>query len=210
MVELGCRPDDVGHLLVQVEDDLLQLKTRLLASKQSHKPGSHVELDLTYLENAIARTEQSIKLKKEQALNRINEEVRTVFDMKDDKSSTMPPSSMATMETLWDMKLGCKTTVQTLNARNSLQLLKRQETKLVAPDGLQTMGFTPAQASQHSLNVRIMNNPHNARNREVVNTAYNVQLPEISRHKTHKTTVEVVKGSTVLPLAILPKVGRLP
>jgi hypothetical protein len=108
------------------------------------------------------------------------------------------------------MKHGCQTPAAARSSGSSRKrLLTLGETQLVAPEGLQTLGLTPGQTTQHSVNSRILNNPFNCRHRQLVSNAYHIQLPLINSRQTNSSPVEVVKGPTVSPLATLPKANRL-
>lgn len=57
--------------------------------------------------------------------------------------------------------------------------------------------------------MKVVSNPYNPQNRQIMNEAYGVQLPVIVERRQHKQPSKPQMGSTVDHLAVLPKANRV-
>lgn len=71
-------------------------------------------------------------------------------------------------------------------------------------DSVQLKGLSPGQQMKLNRINRALVNPFNAKNRELLNEQFNIQLPLIEQRKALKMSTHLITGSTVDHLATLP------
>ncbi|XP_064607991.1 IQ domain-containing protein H-like isoform X2 [Liolophura sinensis] len=207
MMDCEPRPQQVGEILVQVQEDLHHLKEKLLAQ------GDGKEVDLAQLQNAISKTEDGIRKRTEIVLNQINRQVITLPSLEaqqqqyHQRTHENPP---VTMESTFDLKAGMglkkPTSYDTRNVPLSLGL-NRVPSK--QQQSIQMTGLTPGQMARHLWSIRAIGNPQNVCNRQVLNDQYGIQLPLLPQKTQSKHSQKVVLGTTVEPLTVLPKANRV-
>ncbi|XP_064651541.1 IQ domain-containing protein H-like isoform X2 [Lineus longissimus] len=200
MTDLNNHDHDVGEILVRVQEDLHQLKERLLSQVQKDGGG----MDATSIEEAMQKTEEEIRLKTENLVNQMNNRVLTLPSLE----SQGHGNQHTTSETTWDLKDVTKDN-KVRRASNEQQALSRKPF-ILPKEKIQTHGLTPAQVLKTGHNVKAIHNPYNPQNRNVLHDNYGIQLPLIV-DKRHNRVAEQkpVHGSTIEPLAILPKANRV-
>ncbi|XP_041465321.1 IQ domain-containing protein H-like [Lytechinus variegatus] len=194
------RPEDVGEILVKVQEDLQHLRDELL--QKSLAGGTRELVNIQLLENAIQKAEDGIKEQSEKILNVVNNRVTTLPSV-DSKVKIQEPSF--TQEAIWD--------ISTVNDSNKYGRSERKLNRLAAIEpstGGGPFGPSPGQQSKYNLNMKLLSDPTNSQNRKAINENYSVSLPVIVDKRKHKPpTQKVVIGSTIDHLAVLPKANRV-
>ncbi|XP_072134140.1 IQ motif-containing protein H isoform X7 [Mobula birostris] len=184
---------DVGHILVQVQEDLKELKEKI----------SHITIqnegeavDIQSLETAIHRTEIGLKRHAAEYLNSINRQVLT-----------LPAVEYR------DLPAGCSL-ADAIQSANSKIVKKRD----VYPSLCQKhqgpqLENAPRHISpgiQHKLamDMKILRDPTHPKNRSVLNENYGLQLPVIRSTVPEAPLQKLAKGTTVAPLTVLPSSHR--
>ncbi|XP_068131135.1 IQ domain-containing protein H isoform X2 [Hyperolius riggenbachi] len=183
----GGAADPVGHLLVQVQNDLEHLKKKLVTSSQQN-----VDIvDIQALETAIQRTELGIKKHTQDYLTYISCNPLTILH---DQSKD-------------------KYTPHVLKWSPQLEVAKHNQKSL--PSNIQgTKGQPPivSPGQQHKLtfSTRIMCNPEGPTHRDLFNQNYGINLPLINcKPKTSVPVEKIVRGRTVSHLSVLPASHRM-
>ncbi|XP_052337046.1 IQ motif-containing protein H [Oncorhynchus keta] len=172
---LNKHSDELGNVLVQVQDDLRQLK-RSLGRITFHEKGETV--DLQALDAAIRRTESGIRRRAEQYQKTVNRQVLTLPSIEDlEKKTVQIPK--------WRPPLG------------SIPDMHHQRG--------QSVGASPGEKHKAALAMRLLYNPVHPKNRTLMHQNYGIQLPDLrKRSATTGPTQRVVTGPTVGSLAIVP------
>nr|XP_026689991.1 IQ domain-containing protein H-like isoform X2 [Ciona intestinalis] len=94
MAEVQRRPENVGRILVQVQEDLHNLKEQMSAMKLE---GSN-QIDLKSIDDALMRTEQGLKQNAEYVVSMMNNQVMTLPTVDEgSRRSSRPRASMQKM-----------------------------------------------------------------------------------------------------------------
>ncbi|WAR06286.1 IQCH-like protein [Mya arenaria] len=160
MTDVETRPEEVGQILIKVQDDLRQLRENLTA-------GDGASISIEQLQSALSKTEQGLQHRAEQMLSQLNNQVQTL-----PSADAIQPPGFIALETTWDL---------------------RKQT----------------QGQQRSLALRAVYNPHSQSNRNVLNDNFGIQLPLIPQKREKRPAPKPVMGSTIEPLAVLPKANRV-
>ncbi|XP_071476565.1 IQ domain-containing protein H-like [Diadema antillarum] len=199
------RPEDVGEILVKVQEDLQHLRDELL--QKSLVGGTRDLVNIHLLENAIQRAEDGIKEQSEKILNVVNNRVTTLPSV-DSNSKTKIQESGFAQEAVWDLS-----TVHDPNSNRFGKNDRKFGNRLTAIEpagGGGPFGPSPGQQSKFNLNMKLLRDPTNTQNRKAVSETYHVSLPLIVDKRKHKPPPQkVVIGSTVDHLAVLPKANRV-
>ncbi|XP_018408321.1 PREDICTED: IQ domain-containing protein H [Nanorana parkeri] len=183
--------DPVGHLLVQVQNDLEHLKKKLGNSKQQN--GAMV--DIQALETAIQRTELGIKKHTQDYLAYISCSPMTILhDQSKDKYTPRV------------LKWGPQ-----LEAAKQNQKLPLTDISGTRRQPLSTIGHTsPGQQHKLAFSTRIICNTEKPTHRDLLNQNYGINLPLIScKPKASVPMEKIVKGPTFTPLSVLPASHRM-
>ncbi|GCB69451.1 hypothetical protein scyTo_0008387 [Scyliorhinus torazame] len=176
---------------VQVQEDLQELKEKI-----SHITihGEATAVDIQTLETAIRRTEMGLKNHAAEYLNVINKQVLTLpaveyRNMPADHISAAPlPVSKIMKRPVAYPPLSKK--------HHGIQLWN-------APQHA-----SPGTQHKHAMDMRILHDPTNAKNRAFLHENYGIQLPVIKNEIPEAPLQKLIKGSTVGTLAILPASHR--
>lgn len=178
----------VGSILVKVQDELQRLKEQL-TSASAPSVGTTSIVDLRGLQSAIDRTEKGIKAHAEQVLNAANNQVLTLPLVQ--KSSRMEIDSR-------DLPS---------NVQLKSRLPRASHTRHLVGGGL---NLSPGQKVKQAWAGKLLRNPTNPVSRDFLKDKYGVALPSVDSGRSGQTGVKkVVTGSTVEPLAVLPKQNRV-
>ncbi|XP_078483938.1 IQ motif-containing protein H-like [Ciona intestinalis] len=94
MAEVQRRPENVGRILVQVQEDLHNLKEQMSSMKLE---GSN-QIDLKSIDDALMRTEQGLKQNAEYVVSMMNNQVMTLPTVDEgSRRSSRPRASMQKM-----------------------------------------------------------------------------------------------------------------
>ncbi|KAK1784921.1 hypothetical protein P4O66_018355 [Electrophorus voltai] len=152
--------DKLGRVLVQVQNDLSQLRKRLDEIVVCEK-GETVAVQ--ELDTAICGTEKSIKVRAtrhaEEYLKAINKQVLTLPIIEDLEKKTVKIAKwQPSLETIPDMR----------------------------PLKSLTVGASPGQKHKTAFTMRLLYNPFHPKNRDVMHQNYGIQLPDLHK-KTRRT-----------------------
>ncbi|KAL8616663.1 hypothetical protein ACOMHN_031645 [Nucella lapillus] len=191
MTEIESRPEDVGQILVKVQEDLRQLRERFVT-----KDGN---ISISDFENALAKTEEGLQRKTEEMVNRINTRVQTI-----PLSDRMPrDDAYLTMETMVDLQGPDPN-------RPSYMMRQPQPPGVKLPARrAQMKGITPGQKHHQQWTLRAIFNPQNQQNRPAMKDNFGIQLPLINERKAARPTLKPLSGTTVEHLTVLPKANRV-
>ncbi|XP_045063838.1 IQ motif-containing protein H [Coregonus clupeaformis] len=175
MADVLKNSDELGNVLVQVQDDLRQLK-RTLGRITFHEKGETV--DIQALDTAIRRTESGIRRRAEEYQKTVNRQVLTLPSIEDlEKKNVQIPKWRPPLESIPDMH----------------------------PQRGQSVGASPGEKHKAALAMRLLYNPIHPKNRTLMHQSYGIQLPDLrKRSGTTGPTQRVVTGPTVGRLAIVP------
>ncbi|XP_037689525.1 IQ domain-containing protein H isoform X13 [Choloepus didactylus] len=191
MAEETAYYDPIGSILIQVHEDLYQLKEKLTKFPLAEKGDT---LDIQDLETAIKRTEMGLRIHIEKYLSVVNHHVLTtpVYD----KNLFSPRASKWLLPTVIDQK----SFIFPLESGDKLWQPQRQSSSF--PHSI------PRIKQKIGLNVKIMQDPENTHHRAAVNANYGISLPYINQRKTCVKVQKVIKGSTISNLTVLPPSHR--
>ncbi|XP_067666806.1 IQ domain-containing protein H-like [Haliotis asinina] len=210
MTEFETKPEDVGQILVKVQDDLRQLKEQLLAQ------GDGRTINVADLETALAKTEKGLQRRTEEVVHQINNSV-TTLPLSD---SSIQDDHFTTLDTTWDLRQPGKLVVSkqpsylsqqshtALGGRPSFQPL-HPGAKLPLRQPVQSQGLTPGQQHKQQWGLRAVYNPYNSQSRNVLQENYGIQLPLIADKRDARPPPKPVMGSTIEHLSVLPKANRV-
>ncbi|XP_013393394.1 IQ domain-containing protein H isoform X2 [Lingula anatina] len=210
MADVNNHPEEVGQILVKVQEDLHQLKHKLLTQAQNGT------IDLTALENAINKTEHDLKVRSEQVVGEINQQFSTLPSLEAQLQQREQSYTGPVVESTWDLQRGDE--IRRPGSRTLIEtseLLRGMDTQPVLTLGRKTpryqlTGATPGQKLKQVWSMRVAQNPHNPQNRTVMQDNFGVQLPQLEDRKSATpSSAKIVKGNTVEHLTVLPKANRV-
>ncbi|XP_062819158.1 IQ domain-containing protein H isoform X2 [Anolis carolinensis] len=175
---------EIGRVLVQVQEDLQQLKTKL------REVGHDWDGAQTF-ETAIERTESGLRKQAEKYLSAVNRSVLTISRTDGELLSPRHSSRRGI-----PLETSQAHIILTARPANAVAITRRGRLPLHMSTG-----------SKHKLSMalRVLCDPRNPCNRSVLNENYGVSLPWINRRKTSPApTQKVAKGVTVSSLPVAP------
>ncbi|KAJ8002462.1 hypothetical protein DPEC_G00159170 [Dallia pectoralis] len=175
MSDILKNSDELGNVLVQVQDDLRQLR-RSLYRVPIHRNGEIV--DIQALDRAIHRTECGIRRRAEQYLNTVNKQILILPSIEDiQKKSTQISRWEPPVESIPDQ----------------------------SPQRGQGVGPSPGQKHKEAFTMRLLYNPIHPQNRTVMHQRYGIKLPNLRYRSgpARVVTQRVVTGPTVGSLAVV-------
>ncbi|XP_028561213.2 IQ domain-containing protein H isoform X1 [Podarcis muralis] len=184
MAEVVGPGAEIGRILVQVQEDLQQLKDQL-------RDISHDwELqDAQNLEAAIESAENRLKKHAERYLNAVNQTVLTI-------SSPSNVDLRSRQVSKWGLPME---TSQKEIICPEMSAITTQPCSRLSPHR------SSAPKQKLSMTVKIMYNPRNACHRNFVNENYGVDLPIMNQRQTAPApTQKIAKGVTVPSLSVAP------
>ncbi|XP_041965488.1 IQ motif-containing protein H [Alosa sapidissima] len=175
MAEIFKKGDALGRVLVQVQDDLKQLKRSL--HRITLQDGGET-LGIQALETAIQRTECGIQRHAEEYLKSVNKHILTLPCIENLESNIVQIPQ-------WRPPL------------ESLPVRPHKKDKNVGP--------SPGQKHKAAFTLRLLSNPVHPKIRDVMYQNYAIQFPELPKRTANTMpTQKVVTGRTVGALAIVP------
>ncbi|XP_071965031.1 IQ domain-containing protein H-like [Antedon mediterranea] len=206
MMDSNGRPEEVGEILVKVQEDLKQLKDHLLQANTREGSNNKEVVDIRALENAIAKTEFGIKARSEQILNVVNNKVTTLPSV-DAKGKVSEIGG--SQETLWDLtSLDLRKPAP--GALTSFRHAVPRYTAIEPAGAGGPYGPSPGQQAKFTYNIKALTDPTSTQNRKMVDENYGISLPLIvDRRQTKLPLQKPVMGSNIEHLAVLPKANRV-
>ncbi|KAM6202455.1 IQ domain-containing protein H [Rhynchocyon petersi] len=181
--------DPIGTILVQVHEDLYQLKDKLTKFQLKENIP-----DIQNLETAIERTENGLKIHIEKYLNVVNQHVLTTPIT--DEGLYSPQASKWLLPAVLDQKIFSFP----VDSGDKLWQLQNQHSSIL---------YTfPRRKQKIGLKVKIMQDPKNVHHRAAVNANYGISLPYINQRKSSLQVQKIIKGSTISTLTVLPASRR--
>lgn len=194
MTEIETRPEEVGQILVKVQEDLRQLRERF-----SQKDG---QISIADFENALAKTEEGLQKRTEEVVNRLNNRVQTI-----PLSDRMPrDEQFFSVETTVDLQ---NNHIMDFNRASNMMRQPHPPGVKLPARRVQMKGLTPGQKHSQQWTLRAIFNPHNQQNRPIMRENFGIQLPLINERKTVKPILKPLHGATVEHLTVLPKANRV-
>ncbi|XP_017547245.2 IQ motif-containing protein H isoform X1 [Pygocentrus nattereri] len=175
MSDIPHKRDELGRILVQVRNDLTELRKRLGRTAVREQGQT---LDIDALDAAISRTEDGIKTRAEEYLKTVNKQVLTLPIIEDlEKKTKKIAKWRPPLETIPDMR----------------------------PQKYLTAGASPGEKHKAAFTMRLLYNPAHPKNRELMHQAYGIQFPDLRKKTgTTVGTQKVVSGLTLGSLAVVP------
>ncbi|XP_069481233.1 IQ domain-containing protein H isoform X2 [Ambystoma mexicanum] len=192
----GLGAGGVGHILVQVQEDLRHLKKRLTHISIQEDGGI---VDIQALETAIHRTELGLRKHTEEYLQTLNSRVLTIAsgDTKERNSHHLSK---------WGPQMDAAACAQ-----KPLQHPQMPDNRAPAVPPM-SRAVRVSAGAQHKLaqSARIMLDPENCINRSTLHQNFGITLPLISRRRGPGTLPleRIARGSTVNGLLVLPASHR--
>ncbi|KAM7152443.1 IQ domain-containing protein H isoform 2-T2 [Macrochelys suwanniensis] len=188
MADVVGAGEEIGAILVQVQEDLHQLKDKLTSiSLEQNEEG----VDVHVLETAIERTEIGLRKHAENYLNAINRSVLTIpYTDEKEIDSEQPPK--------WRLPIGAAQK-QIIFPRVPVKPLTTR------PCGRSALHISPGSQHKLAMNVKIMYDPGDTSNRVLLKQNYGISLPLINKRKSAPVCPrKLMKGPTVGNLLALP------
>ncbi|XP_058521621.1 IQ domain-containing protein H isoform X8 [Ochotona princeps] len=183
--------DPIGTILIQVHDDLHQLKEKLAKFSLEQKGET---LNIQHLDTAIQRTEVGLKIHIDKYLNIVNHHVLTTTINKN-------LYSLRTSKWLLPNVIDQKLFVFPLDSEVKLWRTQKQQSSFPH--------VRPKTKPKIALNVKILQDPEHIHHRAAVSANYGITLPYINQRKTHVQVQKLMKGSTISSLTVLPSSHRV-
>uniref|UniRef100_A0A3B4CC19 IQCH-like ATP-grasp domain-containing protein n=1 Tax=Pygocentrus nattereri TaxID=42514 RepID=A0A3B4CC19_PYGNA len=151
MSDIPHKRDELGRILVQVRNDLTELRKRLGRTAVREQGQT---LDIDALDAAISRTEDGIKTRAEEYLKTVNKQVLTLPIIEDlEKKTKKIAKWRPPLETIPDMR----------------------------PQKYLTAGASPGEKHKAAFTMRLLYNPAHPKNRELMHQAYGIQFPDLRK-----------------------------
>lgn len=206
MTDIESRPEEVGQILLKVQDDLRQLREKIAQ-------GDTGNINIQEFEKALAKTEEGLQIKTEQIINQYNNQVQTLpyatasrFDHGVSLETTLDLRTQTRVE---DVRRVSGPVFPRDRIVHQPQPPSGSGALLPKRQNVQVSGPTPGQQARHVLTLRAVLNPQNKYNRESLNENFGIVLPLIPQKKQSRSIGKPVLGSTIEPLAVLPKANRI-
>ncbi|XP_058283210.1 IQ domain-containing protein H isoform X5 [Hylobates moloch] len=203
--------DPVGAILIQIHEDLYQLKEKLTKFSPEEKGET---LDIQSLETAIKRTEMGLRIHIEKYLNVVNQNVLTTSV--NDESLYTPQASKWNLRVHFGNSKDSTVHLCLSFQEQSLKILPNHfwpfdiACSIMMTDCFLTTltceveSFVFFRLRKIGLNVKIMQDPENIHHRAAVNANYGISLPYINQRKACVKVPKLIKGSTISNLTVLP------
>ncbi|XP_070324787.1 IQ domain-containing protein H isoform X3 [Odocoileus virginianus] len=182
--------DPIGSILIQVHEDLYELRKKLTKFPLEEKGGA---LDIQNLETAIKRTEMGLKIHIEKYLNVVHQHVLTTpidYNLYSSHDSKW----------LFPAVIDQKTFIFPLESEGKLWQPQKEHSSF-------PRAF-PRVKRKTGLNIKIMQDPESTHHRAAVSATYGISLPYINQRKASVKAQKLIKGSTISSLTVLPASHR--
>ncbi|KAM6425916.1 IQ domain-containing protein H isoform 3-T4 [Liasis olivaceus] len=182
MAEVAGPGLELGSVLVQVQEDLQELKEKLRDVSHDWE-----RVDAQGLESAVERAESRLRKHAEKYLNAVNRSVLTILPADNEQLYSRQISK-------WGIPL-----------EPSQKEITFPKMPVIVPPGVAALHSSLGSKHKLSVMMKILCDPRNAYHRSVLNQNYGVSLPLINRRKTVSAPRQkIAKGVTVSNLSVAP------
>ncbi|KAK7010096.1 IQ domain-containing protein H [Biomphalaria glabrata] len=192
MTEIEARPEDVGQILLKVQNELRILREKVSAGDNN--------MSASDLDQVLAKTEEDIQRCTEDVVYHINNQMQ-IIPLSDSSDRENQISSGSFVNT--DNRKSKEISKRIMLSRQPLP----PTVKLPLRKFMQEL--SPGQKHHKQWTVRTIVNPHNQMNRAMMKQNFGIQLPLINDRKIHRTESKPMIGTTVQHLTTLPKANRV-
>lgn len=195
--------DNVGNILIQVQEEVHQLREKVQAKNNNGNQPINVE----ELDNALAKTEKELQNTTAQFAHQLNNNVKTIASaILENQPRTEVYHNEFCDAVAEDLSQNDQKKQQDskpwYNSLNSESLLPQRH----------AIRLSPGQRFKHGVALKAVANPLNEKNRDILHDNYGIQLPVIPDKKQTKvvplTKKKIVTGSTIERLTPFPRANR--
>ncbi|XP_078539173.1 IQ domain-containing protein H isoform X2 [Lissotriton helveticus] len=193
----GLGAGSVGHILVQVQEDLRHLKKRLTHISIQDDGGV---VDIQALETAIHRTELGLRKHTEEYLHTLNSRVLTIASAEAKEKNSHQPSK-------WVPQMDAAACAH----KPLLHPQMPNNRPPAVPPSSRPIRVSAGVQHKMAQNARIILDPENVFNRTTLNQNFGITLPLISRRRGAAAVPleKIARGPTVNNLLVLPPSHRI-
>ncbi|CAF0827492.1 unnamed protein product [Adineta ricciae] len=205
----GSNPgtEKVCDMLQEIRDEFHTLKTFI--SQQQHENSS----DLNNLSEMLTRAEHNIKERTDNVLNMLNGNTVTTlsFNQVQNAQQRYQNNSISDQyQQRIDSGAVSRGRLHVNTAIGGTRQRYAETIPIISIGAQQHRPVAPGAVARHEYQSKIIRNPFNKRNREVMHDNYGVQLPLIEKQQQHRTPASrnILSGKTTEPVGILPYKSR--
>ncbi|UJR28036.1 hypothetical protein I4U23_009293 [Adineta vaga] len=195
--------EKVCDMLQEIRDEFRTLKTYV--SKQQQDKAS----DMNDLSDMLARAEHNIKERTDDVLNMLNGNTVTTLSFNQVQNAQQHYQKNSTFDQYQHRIDSAVTSRGRLHVNTAVGASRQRYAEsipVISIGAQQHRPVAPGAVARHEYQSKIIRNPFNKRNRQVLNDNYGIQLPSIEKQQQNRTPISrnVLSGKTTEPAGILP------